>query len=250
MNMKTEWTGLNTVELFKEFYSHVYSVKKMIMSGVIDWRQLRSDEVKPNLSDREKTRLLASYLKAVLSEQMDFVSANTSALEFASYKEAAYLMSALVDEVFLLQIQWFGARYWNECSIELGIFSSCNAGDEYYRRLNKLTQQDVLTSLEKNIAVLFIITLQLGFRGKLRGFEGRVIELRNTLLPMTGYRSNLRHLFPPAYAFVRNPVIAQKLEPFSSWNRLLFLSLVAYLIITSGVWWWLSAGFLSAVTNS
>ncbi len=249
MTVRDKWTGLDTVKLFKEFYSHVYLVKNMITSGVIDWHKVSSEDVGPDISEREKTRLLAAYLKAVLSDQMEYVSANTSALEFASYKEAAYLMSALTDEIFLLQLNWFGSVHWNEFSIESGIFSSSYAGDEYYRRLEVLKNKEVLTALEKKIAILFIITLQLGFRGELRGAETEVVKLRNALLPMTGYGSNLRLLFPPAYAFVRNPVIARKLEPFSNWNKLLFLSLAFYLIVTTGLWWWLSSGFLNVVTG-
>ncbi|MBL4671444.1 MAG: DotU family type IV/VI secretion system protein [Arenicella sp.] len=150
MSTRSEWQGLDTVKLFKEFYSHVYAVKNMIMVGVIDWSQITSDEIKPDTSDREKARYLAAYLKAMLSDQMEYVSANTNALEFAAYKEACYLMSALADEIFLIQVQWFGAAYWNSVSIESGVFSTCYAGDEYYRRLGVLMRRDVLTRLEKN----------------------------------------------------------------------------------------------------
>jgi type VI secretion system protein ImpK len=243
MGERSEWQGLDTVKLFKEFYSHVYAVKNMIMVGVIDWPQITPDEIKPGISDKEKTRYLASYLKAMLIDQMEYVSANTNSLEFAAYEEACYLMSALTDEIFLIQMQWFGTPYWNEYSIESGVFSSCYAGDEYYRRLDALMNKEVLTSLEKKLAMLFIISSQLGFRGSLRGREKKVVELRNRLLPMTGYSGNLKHIFPSAYAFVRNPVIAQKLEPLSRWNRILFLSIVTYLVISSGLWWWLTHSF-------
>lgn len=249
MSTGIEWQGLDTVELFKEFYSHVYTVKKMIMAGVIDWQQITTEEVSPDLSDRDKTQLLAAYVKAALNDQMEYVSANTNALEFSVYQRASYLMSALADEIFLLQISWFGAPYWNEFSIESGVFETCHAGDEYYRRLQALMDKEVLTGLEKQLAMIYIMTLQLGFRGSLRGHEKAVLELRHKLLPLTGHGGNLRHLFPSAYAFVRNPVIAQKLEPFANWNKLLFFGLAAYLVLTSGVWWWLTSNFSNALSN-
>ncbi|MEM7358196.1 MAG: DotU family type IV/VI secretion system protein [Pseudomonadota bacterium] len=249
MSTPAKWHGLDTLELFKEFYARVYQVKKMIMAGAIEWEQISPEEIAGELSDREKTELLAAHLKAVLNEQMEYVSANTNALEFAAYREAAYLMSALADEVFLLQIQWFGAQYWNECSIEQGVFSTSYAGNDYYRRLDALRRKDVLTNLEKKQAMIFILSLQLGFRGKLRGEEEQVSEIRSQLLSMTGYSGKLNYLFPSAYAFVRNPDLPQKLEPFAGWNKFLLLTVALYLLASSLVWWWLSSRFTGELSG-
>ncbi len=247
MNAMLEWQGLNTMELFKEFYSRVYQVKRMIMQGVIDWAEITDEEVPADVSERDATRRLASYLKAALNSQMEYVASNTSALEFAAYQDVSYVMSALADEIFLLEIRWFGAQYWHEFSIEAGVFSTSYAGDEYYRRLGKLLNKDVLTTLEKKLAAVFILSLQLGFRGRLRGNEKLVRTIRKRLLPKAGYARIPEQLFPSGYGSIINPSSAKKLEPFSDWHKIVFGSLMVYLAISSAVWWWLTSSFFAGL---
>ena len=245
MNAMVEWQELNTVELVKEFYACVYQVKRMVTQGVIEWDLISDQEVPADISARDSTRILASYLKATLTSQMEYVASNTSALEFASYREACYVMSALADEVFILEIRWFGASYWREFSIESGIFSTSYAGDEYYRQLGQLLNKDVLSSSEQQLSKIFILSLQLGFRGRLRGEEKLVQVIRKRLLPKAGYARVPDKLFPLGYGSLINPLNAKKLEPFSDWHKLVFFSLIGYLLVSSAAWWWLTHSFFA-----
>lgn len=249
MNAALEWKELNNIALFKEFYCRVRHVKSMIMQGAIDWPSITDEDIPANLSERESTRLLSSYLRAALASQTEYVASHTSQLEFAAYRDASYLMCALADEIFLIQLNWFGRRYWHEFSLESGAFSTAIAGDEYYRRLQTLLKKDVLSYFEKQLAALFILTLQLGFRGRIRGNEKLVKTLLDRLLPKTGVPKQTPHLFPAAYGSIVNPTSAARLEPFSRWHKIIFWSLISYLILTSGVWLWISTSFFLGLSE-
>ncbi len=243
MNAALPTDRIDITQLFKEFYDAVRTVKCMVERNQIDWNMLSDEEVPADMSQQEVTRRLASYLSAALSDQMEVTASNTSAIEYAAYKQAAYLMAALADEIFLIEVNWFGTDHWHDYSIESKLFSTCYAGDEYYIRLSDILKRDVLSSLEKQLAIVFVWTLSLGFRGRLRGNETMVTKLRRRLLPKTGYASAPKVLFPDAYGAVINPATASKLEPLSRWHSIIAALLLIYLLISSGIWLWLTSSF-------
>lgn len=247
-------SGLNAqdmdlVILFKSFYVRVLKVRSMIEDGAIDWPLLIGEEVDDQTSDHDQARMISEYLSSSLIDQKERVLTRSNQVGVKAHRQASYLMCALTDEIFLLRLNWFGARYWNEFSLEKSLFSSSYAGDEFYQRLNRIISKDALSRFEKQLATIFLFSLRLGFRGKLLGQEKQVLAICKQLHSKTGFLKAEETLFESAYRSIINPPVRQRLEPFTRWHRMLFILFLGYLIVCSGAWWWLTNRFVSGTST-
>src|ERR1700761_3058970 len=79
-------------------------------------------------------------------------------------RELVYIMAAYADETFVCLLDWSGKDYWADHLMELRLFHSQIAGQEIYRRIDRiLTRQDYGT--EEGAAVSLMV-LALGFKGQ------------------------------------------------------------------------------------
>jgi type VI secretion system protein ImpK len=85
-------------------------------------------------------------------------------------KEAAYILVALADEVFL-NINWSGRAYWEKNLLETTFFETHIAGEEIFRRIDAflLNRENSLTEM----AILYLKMLALGFEGQYRFQEDK-----------------------------------------------------------------------------
>jgi type VI secretion system protein ImpK len=96
------------------------------------------------------------------------------------YKEAQYVMAALADEIFLT-LDWPGRDAWRADLLETRLFGTYDAGEKFYRRLETLLKTG--DRVQAEIAVVYLMALTLGFRGRYGGgrHEDRILEYRRRL---------------------------------------------------------------------
>lgn len=135
-------------------------------------------------------------------------AAGARRIDFEIYEDARYAMVALADELAIVS-DWAYRNEWASDPLELKIFDSNVAGEEFFDRLNRLRKrhsasrdeaerETILGALE-----VFFTCLECGFKGKYRGgSESELGAVRSGLLgllwPDDG-RSG-KPLFPAAYA--------------------------------------------------
>jgi type VI secretion system protein ImpK len=182
---------------------------------------------------------MALYLDQKLYE----VKLAANSLSHGYLEELVYLMAAFADETFVCMVDWPGKEYWSEHWMESRLFHSQIAGDDVFRRIDKiLTVQDYGA---EELAAIYLMALALGFRGKYLRDPAAVDSYRKKLfdrLLMTNpnlQRGSLR-LFPEAYRHTITEGAPVRLpEPRRWWfvvagivGGWLVLSTIAWLVIT------------------
>jgi type VI secretion system protein ImpK len=134
--------------------------------------------------------------------------ASSRRVDFEIYEDAKYAMVALVDELAIVS-DWAHRNEWAQDPLELAIFTSNVAGEEFFERLDNLKKRYAASrdEDERNTILgaieVFFTCLECGFRGRFRGeSEGEMNAVRSGLLgllwPETDRRQH-KPLFPAAY---------------------------------------------------
>ena len=61
--------------------------------------------------------------------------------EIKAYRQAQYVMVALVDELLLLEMDWQGAAAWQHELLERRFFGTSSAGRDFFRHLDRLPKE-------------------------------------------------------------------------------------------------------------
>lgn len=164
-------------------------------------------------------------------------------LEF--HREAVYLMAALTDEIFL-HLDWEGKEFWLAHLLEAKFFQSHLAGEQFFRRIDRLLLRDDEAAAE--IAAVYLSTLALGFRGRYRAanYQSTIDSYRNRLFSFIARREpdltdHADRLFPQAYRNTLTPGALPRLPNPARWWWALGGTFVAWLLIAQIGWYSVSS---------
>jgi len=223
---------------FHEFFRKVIQQKQKIRDHEEQTAVLEeTDEAGTHQGDAQ---VLSTYLLSVLEQQA--LEAGRLGGEYGAsiYKEAQYVMAALADEIFLY-LEWEGKEAWKSQLLEVKLFRTHVAGELFYKRLDKLLKER--DTAYTGMAVLYLLALSLGFRGKFRDKDdkGQLDYYRGQLFAFI-YRKNpdlfnvSRRLFPEAYAYTLEHGTGKMLPRISRWIGLIILIIIVYLVISHVLW--------------
>jgi type VI secretion system protein ImpK len=165
----------------------------------------------PFRTEEGKARYDAEGLKQTIREVMAAQEAAAGArrIDFEVYDHARYAMIGLIDELAIVS-EWPYRTDWAQEPMELAVFNSNVAGEDFFERIDTLRKRyansrdenerdTILGALE-----VFYTCLECGFKGRFRGGgEGELTALRTGLLAMLWPQSDSREhkpLFPDAYS--------------------------------------------------
>jgi type VI secretion system protein ImpK len=220
---------------FENFYSEVIRLRARAESqfGI---------EASPGDTEASADPAVAiwSRLVDVLERQARLTTTSAGDVGYGLYREAQYVMAALADEIFL-NTEWSRREYWSNHLLESHFFNSNIAGEEFFRRVDKL-----LRDPERGFSDIYAIYLQalsLGFRGKYRGREdgGRIDEMRRRLFIRVYHRKpqppgDGHRLFSNCYDHTLDLGEARKLPSPSRWFWALAAAVILWLGISTLVW--------------
>ncbi len=160
---------------------------------------------------------------------------------FEFYKKAQYVMVALADEIFLHTFEWEGRRVWVSHLLETKIFGKEMAGDLFFEDLERLLRDR--DPVYRDLAAVYLMALSLGFKGKYRGVDdrGALAEYRRQLFSFVfryepGLKGESRHLFPETYSHTQREEEKRRLPNPRAWLILLGFVVLAYVLLTHGLW--------------
>jgi len=187
-----------------------------------------------------------SRLVDLLERQVRVTTNSVGDIGYGIYREAQYVMAALADEIFL-NTQWSGRDYWTNHLLESHFFNTNIAGEEVFRRAEKLLREP-----ERGFSdsyTVYLLALSLGFRGKYRDREdgGRIDEMRRRLFIRVYHRKpqlcgDGRRLFTDCYDHTLDLGVAKKMPSPGRWFLALAAAVVVWLAISTLVWHGLTDG--------
>jgi type VI secretion system protein ImpK len=227
---------------FAEFYEEVASIKIAITEGRLSAYLASDDEPAPTRGADLALRV-SSRLTGILRAQARDVAARGTTTEIKAYTMAQYVMAALADEIFILdpELPWAGRDAWLEVLLEHKLFRTGDAGQRFFTFADEILHAPERTALHTDLASVFLLALQLGFKGRYRGEHGAEM--------LRGYRRQLYNFtrqqsvadpsqpaFLQAYQHLLQEEKGERYAPLSRWFALGRIALVAYLVVSTLVW--------------
>jgi type VI secretion system protein ImpK len=179
-----------------------------------------------------------------LDQKMYEVRLAASSLTHDFLEELVYLMAAFADETFACLVNWPGRDYWSEHWMESRLFNSQIAGEDIFRRIDKiLTRQDYGA---EELSSIYLMVLALGFRGRYLRDPAAVDVYRKKLferLLMTNpdlRRDSLR-LFPEAYRHTISEGAPVRLPEPRKWWLVVAGVVATWLVVSTSTWLYLTS---------
>lgn len=175
--------------------------------------------------------------------------------KFASkfYMDAQFVMAALADEVFL-HLNWSGKSYWENHLLESKLYNTHNAGQVFFDRMDAFLK--TRDPSQADIAMLYLLTLGLGFKGKFRNIDdqGAIAKYRNELYLFINHRDQDlfktgTHLLPETYSHTLEEGEISYLNDFRPWLAAFASAFLIMLFASYGVWYSATGEIRSSVNN-
>ncbi len=229
------------MDCFRSFYQELIQVKDELAAGSI---QVVSSEKKVGIREADIAPIIHERLSNLLRQQEHTVKDERTVAEIEAYETAQYIMAVLIDEIFLLELDWPGQKSWEQYLLEDRLFDSQNAGFLFFHKLEVLLDKKDGGELQEGLAALFLFALLLGFQGCYRFGGGAILkEYRHRLYRLLGNRKRDLEtpLFGEAYDFLCNPPETVRLAPLGRWYKISIILFLNYLLIGALAWmWWIS----------
>jgi type VI secretion system protein ImpK len=233
-------TSFFLLSRFAEFFEELCRIKQAIADGRLGAVLTVGDETPPTEPGDLASRVSAR-LAGVLHAQWMEVSRTGTAEEMKAHRMALYVMTALADELFILEIDWPGRESWLNVLLEYKLFRSRNAGTRVFDIADRLLATHDHGTLHVDLAAVLVLALQLGFRGQYRGGEGAVLleDMRERLFRVVAHdHPPQTHgpAFPQAVQHLQSGGKAMRLAPLTPWFAATGIALLAYLVVSTALW--------------
>jgi type VI secretion system protein ImpK len=186
---------------------------------------------------------VSSRLAGILRAQVRDVAGRGTTTEIEAYTTAQYVMAALADEIFILdpELPWAGRDAWLEVLLEQKLFHTRDAGQRFFLSADQILRAPERTALHTELASVFLLALQLGFKGRYRGEHGAetLRDYRRQLYNFTRQQSVAdpsQPAFLQAYQHLLQEEQEERYAPLSRWFALGRVALLGYLVVSSLVW--------------
>lgn len=236
---------------FAEFFEAVAGIKLAISEGRLGAVLTVGDEPPPTESGDLAARVSAR-LESVLLAQAKDVARKGTPREIEAYRSAMYVMAALTDEIFILEIPWVGHEAWMDVLLERKLFHTGNAGVSFFDTARTLLDAAVHDPLDIDLAAVMVMALQLGFKGRYRGAnsDGELRGLRDRLFRLVEREHGPREVgpaFPQTLQQLQAGGTPARLAPLTPWYTGSLVVLAIYLVISSIGWLLLLEPFRRAI---
>mgnify|MGYP002700320781 CR=1 FL=1 len=227
------------VQLMNHFYQRIVEVKQWIYEGTLSDHVAAQLNLTRSPSDEEVSEVISLRLERWVEQVRLKVSNVFTEQECRQINEALFVMVALADELFIMQIHWSGREHWHNFLLEEKIYQSCFAGERFFSAAAKLLTKRTLDTQERKLAAVYLFALRLGFSGRYRDQPKRLNHVRQELfkrLNSTYHDADLP-VCPQAYQHLLSSWQEQRLAPLAGWYKVIALGSLGYLLIGLAVWY-------------
>ncbi|HTH74958.1 MAG TPA: DotU family type IV/VI secretion system protein [Trinickia sp.] len=230
------------VARFADFYQEVAAIKQAQADGWLGAYLAGEHAPQPGTGAEFAQRISARLLGALRRQERrcsDGEASEAGQLE----RKALYLMAALADEILIFELEWPGRDAWLAVLLEQSMFGSSHAGSRFFAMAEQLVRDDLRTPLHVDLAAVFLLAMELGFKGRYRARQAQpqLDKIRGQLYQLvsssaSGTPSESEHAFAQAYAYSLTGHRDERLAPVSPWRNLGLYGLIGYLLLTTAAW--------------
>ena len=223
---------------FRSFFAEVIRLRQ---AAVRDPGQLVPAEITtdytPDHGTAQAARAISLRLQHLLEQAALDAGARSGEYGASVFAEAQYVMAAVADEEFLTA-EWAGREQWLGYLLERALFKTQIAGEEIFRRIDRLLATRTGVSVE--LASVYFMALSAGFQGQFRGTNTDTLqEYRRRLYRFIFRRDPARSggsILPQPYEHIAAPARQTRLPVVQRWALVLGIVIVAYLVASHLVW--------------
>lgn len=158
----------------------------------------------------------------------------------AAVARLRYALVALVDEQFVYNVNSLKDQIWTQYLVEEQFYGTSLSGRDLLVAMDSLVDEVWSESLISQMALIYMMVLQLGFRGELREEEDllrhKYTALKTLVVGNTRETGSATQAFTQAYAHNIEVGTPQRLAPLSRWVKYMVLFTGLYLAAAYGVW--------------
>jgi len=228
---------------FADFYEEVASIKLAFAQGRLSSYLAVGDETPPTRAADLAARVSAR-LEALLRQQASDVRRRGSVAQTKLHLLAQYVMASMADEIFILELDWPGREAWLQQLLEYKLFRSHDAGRRFFSYADQLLHTHNRSVLHADLASVFLLALQLGFKGQHRGDAGGVGDAalrsyRQRLYQFSNARERdgaAQTAFAQAYRHRMVGTKDERLAPLSRWYVAGQIALAVWVAASTVVW--------------
>jgi type VI secretion system protein ImpK len=239
---------------FATFYEEVARLKLAIENKDLV-RLLQPEKPYAAIEAQELAERISHRLLAIVDQQSRDIAAQATDAEMEAYRRTRYAMVALADEIFILNLSWPSAEYWPEYLLEHAVAGTRLAGRQFFDYARDQLGIRERTTVDADLAAVFLLALQLGFQGMYRGREGQdaLRAYRNKLYPLASGRKLDgvgARMFAQAYEYTVVNDRDNTRVALTPWLRWVAYGAVAYLVLSSLLWLTLTWSLLDVIGSA
>lgn len=192
--------------------------------------------------DEDKNRVVARLqeeLITFLREKNSQVLHQNGRLAFDAFQEAVYIMVSLSDELFLA-FDWEGKAYWRAHSLESKIFGTNQAGEKFFQKLDEYL---ITGDANREIGLLYLYALSLGFRGNLRYEQcnDKLHDLKERLFFIVYQRQECLYSHSDIlFSQAQNGLVVEKPQfnkyEIINWKNAMIFCMIFFVFSSSAMW--------------
>lgn len=227
------------VERFAAFYEELGRIKAAIRQGRLPL-YLGAEESSA-AGGAQMAAMVSGRLYQLLERQAKAVrAAPATEAEVKAYDLARYVMAALADEIFILELDWAGRDAWTHWLLEHALFGTRSAGRELFMHADRLLRAGAQGPQQVDLAAVFLLALRLGFKGQHRGDpQGALRDYSTRLLQFIRARRRMPEeepAFPQPYQHPLSAREESRMTPLTRWYVAGGVALALYLLASSVIW--------------
>lgn len=226
-----------SVDNFLQAYDELYRDIEKIIKGIDNSANTAVENTSAKEAVDDGGQALAfhisQYTKRKIKNSFPLVQPSDKGL----ITEWRYALAALVDEMLLYHFEWLGSEHWHRYLAEEAIFDTAYAGRKIFSRIASLPKRYRNKKQLDQLATIYLLVLELGFKGEWRYSQKKLSNYRHHLGKWRQQPEAPTRAFPQAHdpdkTFTGKPA---KLATLSNWLRYLKYVILFYMLIMLAIW--------------
>lgn len=231
------------IQNFHEFFNLLLRQKELALRATDGKDPLTLEQQTQEATENSLVNTIQRRMSLLLEEQAAHSIVQAGEFAVSSYQDALYAMVAFADEIFL-NVPWIGQKNWENNLLESRFFQTQIAGELLFKKIDDLIASN--DPLRADLAVIYLLILGLGFKGKFRDEDANLDQLalyRQQLYimvnrhPSTLYEPGREHLIQDCYEHVLDSTISKGLPEIRMW-LFTFMGILGIYLFTSTLLWY------------